>query len=193
MSTLKYLIIHTTATPKGRNVASTDIEQWHLGPRKEKDGSFVYKGKSYPSLAALPPDKIGGVSITKLIGRGWRRVGYRDMIHINGTLQNLTPYNDDDVVEAWEITNGVAGINHEAAHLVLVGGMDAKNKKPEDTRTPEQLVVLEAYVKKLISIVPGILVAGHYQFDKKKPFCPGFDVPAWLESIGVAKQNIYTK
>lgn len=192
MSALKYLIIHCTSTPKGRSVSSTEIEQWHLGPAPQKDGSFIYKGKSYPSLAALPPDKIGAVSITKLIGRGWTRVGYRDMIHINGTLQNLTPYKDDDVVDPWEVTNGVAGINSVSAHIVYVGGKDAKMKKDEDTRTPEQLAVMEAYVKKLISLVPGILVAGHYQFDKKKA-CPSFDVPAWLESIGVDKRNIYTK
>jgi hypothetical protein len=192
MSTLKYLVIHCTSTPGGRSVSSTEIEQWHLGPCPQKDGSYIYKGKSYPSLSALPPDKIGAVSITKLTGRGWTRVGYRDMIHINGTLQNLAPYKDDAIIEPWELTNGVAGINNVSAHIVYVGGMDAKMKKAEDTRTPAQLAIMEAYVKKLISLVPGIEVAGHYQFDKKKA-CPSFDVPVWLESIGVAHKNIYSK
>lgn len=87
MSKIKFLVIHCTATPKGRNVSSTEIKQWHLGPRKEKDGSFIYKGKPYATLSALPPDKIGAVSVDKLVGRGWSQVGYSDMIHLTGQVE----------------------------------------------------------------------------------------------------------
>ena len=190
MSKLKYLVIHCTATPKGRSVSSTEIKQWHLGPKPEKDGSLTYQGKKYINIAALPPDKIGGVSISKLQGRGWRVVGYRDIIHLNGTIENLVPYNNDNIVDPWERTNGMAGINHEAAHVVYVGGNSANNKKPEDTRTAEQLTAMEQYVKNVIMLVPDILVSGHYQFDPKKA-CPSFNVPEWLESIGVPSKNIY--
>jgi N-acetylmuramoyl-L-alanine amidase len=188
---IKFLVIHCTDTPKGRNVGSTDIKQWHLGPLKQKDGSFIYKGNKYATLSALPVDKIGGVSITKLTGRGWKQVGYSDLIHINGNIENLVPYNDDAQVDAWEVTNGVAGINGVTRHIVYVGGRSADMKKAEDTRTNQQKAVLLAYVKKMIELVPGILVAGHYQFDAKKA-CPSFDVPAWLAENKIATANIYT-
>ena len=191
MSKLKYLVIHCTDTPEGRNVGKTDVEQWHLGPLfDKKKKAFIYKGKEYASLSALPPDKIGGVSITKLQGRGWRRVGYRDMIMLDGTLLNLIPYKDDDVIDPWEISNGVAGINHEAAHVVYAGGRSSDNKKIKDTRTPKQTEVLTAYVKHLIKLVPDIQIGGHNQWDSKKE-CPSFDVPEWLRAIGVDEKNIY--
>lgn len=190
-SKLELLIIHVSDTPAGRNVSSTDIRQWHLGPKQEADG-VIYLGNKYPTLSALPPEKIGGVSITRLKGRGWRQVGYADMIHLNGSIENLVPYNNDDIVDAWEITNGVAGINKIARHIVLVGGRTADNKSTEDTRTEMQHAVLEGYVKKTIEIIPTIRVAGHNQFDAHKA-CPCFSVPQWALSIGLTKKNIYDK
>ena len=188
---LKYLVIHCTDTPEGRNVGKTEIEQWHLGPLFDKKKNvYIYKGKSYPTLSALPPDKIGGVSISRLQGRGWQRVGYRDIILLNGDLVNLIPYKEDDTIDPWEISNGVAGINGVSAHMVYAGGRTADNKKNKDTRTATQQKVMELYVKKLIEIVPDVLISGHYQFDKKKE-CPSFDVPEWLTSIGVDARNIY--
>ena len=38
-------------------------------------------------------------------GRGWKQVGYSDMIHLDGTLENLVPYNNDDIVDAF--TQGI--------------------------------------------------------------------------------------
>lgn len=153
---LKYLVIHCTATPEGRNVTPADIKNWHLSP---------------------PPQ-----------GRGWRQVGYSDMITLDGELTNLVPYNEDDNVDKWEITNGVAGINSISRHVVYVGGCD-KKMNPKDTRTPEQLETLTEYVWQTIDNHPDILVAGHNQFAKKA--CPSFDVPRWLVDIGVPEKNIY--
>ena len=122
-------------------------------------------------------------------GRGWRQVGYSDMILLDGTLVNLVPYNDDDNVDRWEITNGVAGINSQSRHVVYVGGTD-KQLKAKDTRTPEQLQTLSDYVRRTILKHPDIKVAGHNQFAAKA--CPSFSVPLWLSSIGVMPKNIYT-
>lgn len=121
-------------------------------------------------------------------GRGWRQVGYSDMILLDGTLVNLVPYNDDDNVDRWEITNGVAGINSQSRHVVYVGGTD-KQLKAKDTRTPEQLQTLSDYVRRTILKHPDIKVAGHNQFAAKA--CPSFSVPLWLSSIGVDTRNIY--
>lgn len=125
-------------------------------------------------------------------GKGWSRVGYSDMIHLDGKIENLIPYNEDDDVEAWEITNGVKGINSISRHIVYVGGVDADNvKKAKDTRTWKQEIAMLKYVKETVAKHPDILVGGHNQFANKA--CPSFDVPAWCKTIGVPEKNIYKK
>lgn len=121
-------------------------------------------------------------------GRGWKTVGYSDMILLDGTLINLVPYNEDENIDKWEITNGVAGINSISRHVVYVGGTD-KQLKAKDTRTIEQEDTLRSYVLNTIRLHPEILIAGHNQFAKKD--CPSFNVPAWCTVIGVPLNNIY--
>ncbi len=155
MRPVELLIIHCTATPKGREVSSADIRQWHTSP---------------------PP-----------AGRGWRQVGYTDMIHLNGRVERLASNNDDGKVDPWEITNGAAGFNSKSRHVVYVGG---GVKGAEDTRTFAQKPALKKYVTDFVSRVPSVKVAGHYQLNSGKK-CPSFNVPTWLRSIGVQPKNIY--
>src|SRR5258708_10699588 len=133
---LQLFIIHCTATPEGRNVTPDEIRQWHLAPLVNADGSVVYKSKTFKSISELPNETIGGVAISKPRGRGWSKVGYSDLILLDGTLINLTPYNENDEVEPWEITNGQPGTNSIARHVVYVGGLDKSGKESKDTRTP---------------------------------------------------------
>jgi N-acetylmuramoyl-L-alanine amidase len=147
MSKIKYLVIHCTDTPAGREVLKSDIEKWHIRER------------------------------------GWSRVGYSDMIHLNGELENLIDYNQDDTVDNWEISNGARGYNSKSRHVVYVGGY-----KGVDTRTDLQISSLEAYVKFMILRHPFIKVVGHNQLSSKN--CPSFNVPKWLKSIGVSSYNI---
>lgn len=178
---LTYLIVHCTATPEGQMVYPSDIRAWHTNPI-EVEGGFKYMGKIYKSDKDLPADVRGKR------GRGWSQVGYSDMIFLNGAVHNLVPYDNDDEVDSWEITNGHAGINSIARHVVYVGGMDKANKKPKDTRTQAQRDTLALYVKRMIAQYPRIKVAGHNQFANKA--CPSFYVPSWLRSIGVPEINI---
>lgn len=136
-------------------------------------------------------------------GRGWSRVGYSDMIHLNGFIENLTPYNFDNTVDPWEITNGAAGFNSISRHIVYVGGLDVSEEFitiPEedieyehltyaDTRTKEQLYAMEIYVKYMILRHPNIKIAGHGQLSNKA--CPCFDVKKWALSVGISLKNIY--
>ena len=125
-------------------------------------------------------------------GRGWKQVGYSDIIHLDGTVENLVPYNDDDVVDSWEITNGASGINSISRHVVYAGGVSADDvKKAKDTRTWLQELAMITYVKETIARHPNIKVAGHNQFAQKA--CPSFNVPVWLMAIGVSDENIYIK
>ena len=123
-------------------------------------------------------------------GRGWKQVGYRSMIHLDGVIEDLVKNNKDGFVDSWEITNGASGINSVSEHIVYVGGTDAKGKA-KDTRTVEQRLTLEIEVKEIIRRYPWIQVAGHNQFAAKA--CPSFDVPKWLKEIGGNPENIYSK
>lgn len=140
-------------------------------------------------------------------GRGWSRLGYSDMIYLDGSLVNLTPFNQDSKVDPWEMTWGAAGINARSRHVVYVGGLGIDpdlelmsddeldevpfNDKyvPRDTRTPAQTDTLEIYVKYMIKRHPNIKVLGHNQVAEKA--CPSFDVKRWLHSIGVECKNIF--
>lgn len=121
-------------------------------------------------------------------GRGWRQVGYADMIHIDGKVENLVPYNQDRVVDPWEITNGAVGFNDKARHVVYVGGKGFDGKA-SDTRTQAQKDALAKYVKDFLKVNPTCKVAGHYQVNAGRD-CPSFIVPFWLKSIGVPQTNI---
>lgn len=190
MSKLKYLVIHCTDTPAGRVTTPEEIHQWHQGPRDNADGTVTYKSKNYPNRAALPDEEIGGVNIKKLKGRGWRQIGYSDLIDLEGNVHNMVPYNNDQNVDPWEVTNGALGVNAVSRHVVYVGGRSKDFTRTEDTRTSAQRDALKHYVMKTIMQHPDILIAGHNQFQKKA--CPSFDVAKWAKAYGIPAKNICT-
>ena len=120
-------------------------------------------------------------------GRGWDRLGYSDMIHINGELENLTDYDMDTLIDNHEMTWGVKGINAISRHVVYVGGLD-KRLKPKDTRTEAQKETMADYVRFMVKRYPWIKVAGHNRFANKA--CPCFDWRGWLKEIGIPEKNI---
>lgn len=153
MAKLKYLVIHCTATPEGRDVSAADIRRWHTAP--------VSAG-----------------------GRGWKQVGYTDLIHTDGRVERLVANNEDANVDPWEITNGAAGYNSVSRHIVYAGGVDANNvQKAKDTRTPAQKEALKRYVLDFHRKHPTVKIVGHNQLAAKA--CPSFDVSQWLKSIGI--------
>lgn len=116
-------------------------------------------------------------------GRGWSKVGYTDMIHLDGRMERMVDNNEDDHVDTWEITNGAQGYNSTSRHVVYVGGLSADGRLPSDTRTPAQLRAMEVYVKDFHVRFPGVQIIGHNNIAAKA--CPGFDVKKWLKSIGI--------
>ena len=151
MAQLKYLVIHCTATPEGRDVTPDDIRRWHTSP--------VSAG-----------------------GRGWKQVGYTDLIRLDGTVERLVDNNEDAKVDPWEVTNGATGYNSISRHVVYAGGCDRSNK-PKDTRTAAQEKALVAYVKDFHRRHPSVRIIGHNEIAAKA--CPSFDVQKWLKSIGI--------
>ena len=150
--TLKYLVIHCTATREGREVSSDEIRHWHTDP--------VSKG-----------------------GRGWKQVGYTDMIHLDGRVERLVKNNEDEWVDPWEITNGVAGYNSVSRHVVYVGGYAADGQTVKDTRTSAQGAALEKYVREFHRRHPRVKIVGHNELAAKA--CPCFDVQKWLKAKGI--------
>jgi N-acetylmuramoyl-L-alanine amidase len=124
-----------------------------------------------------------------LVERGWSKVGYSDLIHLDGRLENLISFNQDDQIDSWEISNGVRGFNGISRHVVYVGGTEKNNiGQSKDTRTAAQHYTLEHYVKFMLLRHPKLKVIGHNEVSKKD--CPSFIVGDWLRSICVNEKNI---
>ena len=151
---LKYLVLHSTATPEGREVGSAEIRRWHTSP--------ISAG-----------------------GRGWKQVGYTDLIHLDGRVERLVDNNEDANVDPWEITNGAKGYNTVSRHVVYAGGCGKDGKTPKDTRTAAQRRALEKYVMDFHSRHPKVKIVGHRDLPNVKKACPSFDVGAWLKEIGI--------
>lgn len=116
-------------------------------------------------------------------GRGWKQVGYTDMIHLDGSMERLVENNEDAFVDGWEITNGATGYNSKSRHVVYVGGLDSDAKTPKDTRTAEQLDAMKRYVLDFHRRFPRVKIIGHNEVATTA--CPSFDVQAWLSQIGI--------
>lgn len=122
-------------------------------------------------------------TLPKPKGNGWTRVGYSDMITLDGNLLNLTSWNTDPVIYGSEITNGAKGYNDVSRHLVYVGGK--LNGKPHDTRTEDQKDLMEDYCRFMISLYSWIEIAGHCDLPGHNKTCPNFNVKEWLKEIGL--------
>lgn len=131
-----------------------------------------------------------------LYGRGWSQVGYSDLIHPEGQVENLVEYNEDGWISAGEITNGALDYNGIARHVCITGGQDedgndySRQSNFEQVLTPEQYTALWEYVTDFLFHHRKAQIMGHYMANSHKE-CPGFDVQRFLRSIEVAEENIY--
>lgn len=97
---------------------------------------------------------------------GWKDIGYHYLIYLDGSIHQGRPIDQ----------SGAHTKNHNSNTIGVcyVGGLDA-NKKPKDTRTPQQVEALHKLVEALKVCFPTIKkVSGHYMYDNKA--CPCFDV-----------------
>lgn len=97
---------------------------------------------------------------------GWKDIGYHYLIYLDGSIHQGRPIDQ----------SGAHTKNHNSTTIGVcyVGGLDS-NKKPKDTRTPEQVEALHKLVEALKVCFPTIKkVSGHYMYDNKA--CPNFDV-----------------
>lgn len=133
----KYIFIHCTATPEGRNVQYSDVYKWHT----------VDNGWSDIAYAVL--------------------IGLHDTWYTrneNKAKPNLEFY--DPFILNSERTFGVLGHNNDAIDICYVGGIDA-NLKTKDTLTVYQFETLKKELFKFILHHPTVLIGGHNQVSTK--------------------------
>ena len=100
-------------------------------------------------------------------GNGWSDIGYHFVIDRYGVVHKGRP------VE--KVGAHTKGQNARSIGICLIGGMDAENKRPKDTRTPAQRVALVQLVKELKATYgESVTVHGHNEFAAKA--CPSFNV-----------------
>ncbi|MCH5326927.1 MAG: N-acetylmuramoyl-L-alanine amidase [Duncaniella sp.] len=100
-------------------------------------------------------------------GNGWSDIGYHFVIDRYGVVHKGRS------VE--KIGAHTKGQNARSIGICLIGGMDAENKRPKDTRTPAQRVALVNLVKELKATYgENVTVHGHNEFAAKA--CPSFNV-----------------
>lgn len=130
------------------------------------------------------------------LGRGWSRVGYSDLIHLNGRVENLVEYDEDNWISEDEITNGAFGYNGISRHVCVVGGRDkdgnqlSKTGDFSDMMNADQFTALMQYITAFLSNHSDCQVLGHYQVNDHKE-CPGFDVPKFLRFLNIPEKHIY--
>lgn len=87
--------------------------------------------------------------------RGFRKIGYHFLIHIDGTISGAK----EGMRKMNEQGAHARGYNAYSVGVCYVGGL--KKGKPSDTRTTAQIHALRGVVKALQSIYPESQVVGH--------------------------------
>lgn len=136
---------------------------------------------------------LGGDWVKKLHmnKKGWSRPGYSDVIRLNGAIENLRSWDQDNKISDWEFSYGVKGstlLNRNSRHFCYIGGVERDGRTPKDTRTEAQKKSMETYIKFNLLRNPNLIILGHNQVQRKA--CPSFDLPAYLREINVPEKNI---
>ncbi len=125
--------------------------------------------------------------------KGWSDIGYASVIRRNGVEEMGRGY---DAIGAH-----VAGFNSISLGVSLVGGVDSKGRA-QNNATPEQMITLEAVLRKLVKMYPSAKICGHRDLspdgDKDGIIekgewikeCPCFDAIPWANSKGLPGADI---
>lgn len=158
MARLRYLVIHCTATPEGREVTSAEIRHWHCDPKP--------RGRGWR--------QVGYTDMFHLNGGCERLVN-------NNEDANVDPW---EVTNGAAGYNGISRHIVYVGGLENRPGVPYKDLKPKDTRTDAQMKAMEKYVKNFHRKHPEVRIVGHRELNPSKA-CPSFPVREWLRNIGI--------
>ena len=99
---------------------------------------------------------------------GWNGCGYHSVIPTDGTIEHGR---EESVAGAH-----CKGHNSHSIGVCYVGGLAGDCRTPKDTRTVVQKDALRRLLTDLHRRYPKALIVGHADLDRRKPYCPGFDV-----------------
>lgn len=104
--------------------------------------------------------------------RGFSDIGYHYVIMLDGSVCNGRPLGQAGA--------HCKGQNAHSIGICYVGGCD-RNRRPKDTRTPEQRTALTQLCRQLLRQFPKATIHGHNEFANKA--CPCFDVQKWIKEV----------
>jgi len=164
MAALKYIMLHCTATPEGREVSSADIRRWHTAPVKE--GGRGWKQVGYTHLIHLDG------KVEQLVSNNGN-----DVVDPWEVTNGAAGYNN---VTLHIVYAGGLAKNRPAGMTQF---------PPKDTRTKEQLKAMETLVIELLTKHRKAILLGHNDVANKA--CPSFKVRDWALSIGIDKTRLF--
>lgn len=107
------------------------------------------------------------------LARGFSDIGYHYVIYRDGSINK----GRDESISGAHCT----GHNTISIGVCYIGGMDAANKNPKDTRTDAQKSAIVKLLKELKSRYPKAKIYSHNNFAAKA--CPSFDATKEYSSI----------
>lgn len=163
--TLKYLVIHCTATPEGRDVSGTDIRRMHTSPKSA--GGRGWKQVGYTDLFRLDG------RVERLVANnedayvdGWEitngATGYnsvsRHIVYAGGCGKDMKPKDTRTAAQRQSMAKYVLDFHARHPNVKIIGHRDLSPDKNGN----------------------GIIEP--WEFMKA---CPSFEVSDWLKSIGI--------
>lgn len=107
--------------------------------------------------------------------KGWKMIGYHDVIRRNGINEEGRQVND--------VGAHVKGYNSISVGVCLIGGVN-EDGAPEDNFQDNQYKSLIRLLRWYRVLFPKAVIVGHNQLDPHKA-CPSFNVQRWLGEIGL--------
>ena len=117
------------------------------------------------------------------ITRGFSDIGYHYVLWLDGKIEKGR---SEDRQGAHARTGGH---NDGTLGVCYIGGMDADNKHPKDTRTPAQKAALRELLDDLADQYGPLKVIGHRDIPGVSKACPSFDAAAEYGPVWTGGQD----
>ena len=165
MAKLKYLVIHCTATPEGRDVTASDIRRMHTSPVSA--GGRGWKQVGYTDLFRLDG------SVERLVdnnedanvdpwevtngAKGYNSIS-RHIVYAGGCDKSMNPKDTRTSAQKKAMAAYVLDFHHRFPNIKIIGHRD---------------------------LSPDINGNGMIESFEWQKACPSFEVSEWLKSIGI--------